>query len=43
MHADDFFINNGADRHDVEHIEEVLPNLEIIASLAFIMGKVHSS
>lgn len=36
MHADDFFIDDGTDGHDVEHIEEILPNLEVIASLALI-------
>ena len=43
MHTDDLFIDNCADGHDVEHVEEVLPYLEVVASLAFIMGNVHSS
>jgi hypothetical protein len=43
MHADDLLINDGTDRHDVEDIEEVLPNLEVVASFAYFTPGVHSS
>lgn len=43
MHTDDLLVDNGTDGHNVEHIEEVLPYLEVVASLALIMGNVHSS
>lgn len=41
MHAEYFFIDEGCDRHGVEDIDEVLPDFQIIATLALIHSQVH--
>lgn len=43
MHADDLFVDDCADGHDVEHVQEVLPDLQVVAALACIRRGVHSS
>ena len=34
MHAHNFLINKGTDRHDIEYIGEEFPKFEVIFSLA---------
>lgn len=43
MHADDLIIDDSADRHGVEDIEEVLPDLEVVPAFAWVGKELHSS
>ena len=37
MHAHDFFVNEAAHRHAIEDVAELLPHLDVVATLALIV------
>lgn len=43
VHADDFFVDDGAHRQAVEAVREGLPELDVVAALACIGENLHSS
>lgn len=42
MHSEDLLINNRGDRQTIETVRECLPQLDIVASLAFIIEAVYT-
>jgi hypothetical protein len=43
VHADDLIVDDCADWHGVEDVEEVLPDLEVVPAFAWVGGDLHSS
>jgi len=43
MHAHDLLVNDSTNGHAVEHVAELLPHLDVVASLALIIETVDSS
>lgn len=41
MHADDFFIDETTDGHTVEHVTELLPQLDVVAPLTFVVEAIN--
>jgi hypothetical protein len=42
MHAEDFFVNDGGNRHAVEAVRESFPELDAVSSLAFVVKTINS-
>ena len=42
MHGKDFLINNGSDGKTVEAVRERLPQLDVVAPLAFIIESINA-
>ena len=43
MHAHDFFINPGNERHVIKAVEELLPERKFISSFDFVEETINSS
>merc|ERR1712187_160523 len=43
MHADDLLIDEAANRHAIEHVAELFPELDIITAFAFVIEAINPS